>query len=110
MNEDDVSKAAGFVSCAEARDILTRFNASHWRGKGGVGETARYTIPADPKRDDDIRMGAFIDRAERMERDIELLARIRAHPAMDSIGIVSDIDSFDVANLLKELLRGGEGA
>lgn len=47
----------GPVSVAEARQILSRFNASHWNNPG---EHARYTIPADPKRDDDIRMLAFI--------------------------------------------------
>jgi hypothetical protein len=67
---DDVERRAGTVTPAEAREILTRFNASHWHHKD-LGERARYSIPADPRRDDDIRLGVFIDQAERAiaERD-----------------------------------------
>lgn len=52
------------VSHAEARAILSRFNASHWNNPG---EHARYTIPADPERDDDIRLARYIDENERMQ-------------------------------------------
>lgn len=73
---DDVEFRAGTVTPAEAREILVRFNASHWQHKD-IGEHARYSIPADPRRDDDIRMGVFIDQAERAiaERD-QLLAEV----------------------------------
>lgn len=49
---------------AEAREILSRFNASHFRLEGK--EHARYRIPADPAHDDDIRLAAFIEHAERV--------------------------------------------
>lgn len=50
---------------SEAREILRRFCASHF-GRHDQ-EHARASIPADPRRDDDIRMAAFIDRVERLE-------------------------------------------
>lgn len=46
----------------EARDILSRFNASHFGLSGR--EHARYSIPANPDRDDDIRLAAYIKAAE----------------------------------------------
>jgi hypothetical protein len=48
---------AGHVSVEEAREILSRFVHSHFR----EGERARISIPADPRRDDDIRLAVFID-------------------------------------------------
>ena len=59
------TRSAGTVAHDEARGILLRFNASHWRNHGK--EVARYSIPANPDRDDDIRLGAYIARAERLE-------------------------------------------
>lgn len=59
---DQMSREAGPVSAEEARDALGRFNTSHWNSKG---EKARYSIPANPRRDDDIRLGAFIDQSEK---------------------------------------------
>lgn len=38
--------------------MLSRFNSSHWKN---ATERARYSIPADPRRDDDIRLGAYIE-------------------------------------------------
>lgn len=66
-NDREDHVRAGVVTHEEARGILRRFNASHWRNKGGMGECARYTIPADPRRDDDIRLSAYIARCERIE-------------------------------------------
>lgn len=55
------------VTHAEAREILSRFNASHWNnGK----ERARYSIPANPDYDDDIRLGDYIEQAEATEREL----------------------------------------
>ena len=55
--------AAGRVpSPDEAREILSRFNNSHFDNKG---PKARMSIPARPDHDDDILMAAFIDEAER---------------------------------------------
>lgn len=56
-----LDELAGPVSCDEAQEILSRFNASHWNN---ATEHARYSIPANPKRDDDIRLGAFIRQHE----------------------------------------------
>jgi hypothetical protein len=63
----DSSLATGSASVPtpeEARDILSRFNASHFNLSGR--EHARYRIPADPKHDDDLRMSAFINYTEEL--------------------------------------------
>jgi hypothetical protein len=128
MNERDIAAEAGHVSCAEAREIASRFNASHWRGKAGLKEVARYSITANPKRDDDIRLGVFIDRAEAMERDLEALAALRSHPHFEIIIATIESDRAEWASggvggdylneealrvealdLLLKLLRGSNG-
>lgn len=74
--QEQLDAGAGIVLAEEALDILDRFNASHWRGRMPAGtEEARYSIPANPKRDDDIRLGAFIRRAAKVEA---LAKRMRA--------------------------------
>lgn len=55
---------AGVVTPAEAKQILSRYNASHFRSP--EREHARYSIPANPLRDDDIRLGAFIANSEEL--------------------------------------------
>ena len=72
MADRDDHAAAGHVSHDEADAILRRFNASHW---GNPEEHARYSIPADPGRDDDIRLGAYIAAARKTAAD---RARLRA--------------------------------
>lgn len=57
-----MSDNTGPITHAEARQILSRFNASHWMST--EQEHARYTIPGDPRRDDDIRLAAYIDQCE----------------------------------------------
>ena len=59
---DDIDERCGPVEPAEAFAILSRFCHSHFDGrKGDTGrEKARISIPADPTRDDDLRMHAFI--------------------------------------------------
>jgi hypothetical protein len=55
------AREGGQVSHDEAREILSRFNASHWKnGK----ECARYSIPARPEYDDDLRLAAYIAQNE----------------------------------------------
>jgi hypothetical protein len=77
----------GEVTPKEAHEILVRFCHSHFRGRFGdnVKEQARITIPADPRRDDDLRLSAFIERAAlamqdreqiRLEATLEERARI----------------------------------
>lgn len=69
--EDDMRRA-GVVSHEEASAIARRYNTSHWHPRGSRApdglERARYSIPADPRRDDDIRIDAYIARAARVER------------------------------------------
>lgn len=48
------------ITHEEAEEILVRFNASHWRSKRPDSEVARYSIPANPSRDDDLRLHAYI--------------------------------------------------
>lgn len=55
----------GHVSADEADQILIRFNNSHFNN---TGEQARYSIPADPRRDDDIRLAVFIDQYRELKR------------------------------------------
>lgn len=69
--EDDVDE----VTDSEAREILSRFNASHWNNPG---ERARYSIPANPRRDDDIRLGAYIEQTKRMRARLAQLEAFRA--------------------------------
>ena len=66
-NDREDHVAAGDVSVEEARDILCRFVRSHFHNHdyGPGREKARFTIPANPLRDDDFRLGAFISRAEK---------------------------------------------
>ena len=71
-NEREDHRLAGEVSVEEAREALGRFVRSHFRHHDYEGkERARFSIPADPRRDDDIRLGAFISRAEVAFRRIE---------------------------------------
>ena len=58
----------GPITHAEAREIANRYNNSHWRDKAGHEEHARYTIPADPRRDDDLRLAAYIDQCEARDK------------------------------------------
>jgi hypothetical protein len=47
------------ITDEEAREILSRFIASHFGDP--QREHARITIPADPRRDDDLRLAAYIE-------------------------------------------------
>lgn len=62
----------GLVTAEEALEIAHRFVNGHFRnGKEGP----RISIPADPMRDDDLRLVAFIEQSaaeiERLKRDLE---------------------------------------
>ena len=48
------------IDAKEARECLSRFVASHFRDGR---ETARFSIPANVNRDDDLLLGQFIDDA-----------------------------------------------
>ncbi len=118
----DDSEAAGPITPAEAREIADRFNASHWHGIGrpAEGERARYSIPANPKRDDDIRLHAFITQTEALRADmLALLKRVEwkgagppdycsTCPACDADS--DDAQSHDVACPLAAMIRRLEGA
>ena len=60
----------GPITDEEARQILSRYNASHWYHTRPTGrERARYSIPADPKRDDDIRLDAYISQTRTLRAE-----------------------------------------
>lgn len=61
-------------SCAEAREIMRRFNASHFNIRDQ--EHARYSLPADHNHDDDLLMSAFIDKAELALAVVEAAERV----------------------------------
>jgi hypothetical protein len=74
---NDRTDATGMISHDEAEQILSRFNASHWRDRT-THERARYSIPADPKRDDDIRLGEYIKQSRARDAEhAEMLALLR---------------------------------
>lgn len=56
------------VSHAEARAILSRFNASHWNN---TTEHARYSIPARPDHDDDLLLARYIDQGQADDATLE---------------------------------------
>lgn len=76
----------GPITHAEARQMLTRFNASHWNNGQ---EKARYTIPADPRRDDDIRMHAYVDQMEALATDHAALLD-RAEAAENRVNLLEE--------------------
>lgn len=66
INDREDHVAAGDVSVEEAREILSMFVSSHFRHHAeGPHGRARFSIPANPARDSDIRLSAFISRAEK---------------------------------------------
>lgn len=78
--EREDHRLAGDVTADEAQEILDRFINSHWRNHGRYdpeAESARFSIPADPRRDDDIRMSAFIARARKLETVAEAAREYR---------------------------------
>lgn len=82
MREDHA--LAGEVSVEEAREILSRFNSSHFHNHApGPHGRAVYSIPANPRRDSDIRLGAFIERAARAFAEV---ARLRSLPVLETCG------------------------
>lgn len=105
------------ITHKEAREMLSRFNASHWGGRA-AGEKARYTIPADPRRDDDIRLGAYIDQQEKREAAFQALLAERAAyqncPAMQRITTCHPDDGYgplrDAMAKADQALAAMEGA
>lgn len=75
MATEDQTETAERITHTEAYEIAKRYNRSHWRS---AGERARYSIPADPRRDDDLRLYAYIKQNE--ARDAEL-ARVKTQAA-----------------------------
>lgn len=56
------------IDAKEARECLSRFVASHFRDGR---ETARFSIPANVSRDDDLLLGQFIDDADATARALD---------------------------------------
>lgn len=83
--------AAGVVSHDEARAIADRYNTSHWYPRTSAlrpgEERARYSIPPNPLRDDDIRLHAYIARCERIE---SLVRPIIESPAIENVRAILD--------------------
>lgn len=63
----DANKVLTELTPEEAREILIRYNTSHF---DNPGEKARYSIPADPNRDDDLRLNRFIVQYEALRRQL----------------------------------------
>ncbi len=79
-----VIEMCGAVSHDEADEMVTRFIASHFNGRmGSSGEHARITIPADPKRDDDLRLSAYIEQQRAAERSTAALREAAERLAND---------------------------
>lgn len=98
-NDREDYALAGDVSVEEARVHLDRFIQSHYCRD----ERAIFSIPANPKRDSDIRLGAFITRAE---RELAELKRLRiACDALIDAWDDDEIGQVDVA-LIAPLRRG----
>ena len=121
----------------EARDAVGRFNASHWNNPG---EKARYSIPARPDYDDDIRLMTYINASEQQSSRIaELEAEnadlrhrfdVEVHQQVDmatrsleaecdavrkALAIMADnteADGFEMRQAIRELLypTSGEAA
>jgi hypothetical protein len=69
------------VTVGEARESLSRFIASHFRN---AGPHARFSIPTDCRRDDDMLMSAFICQAERAFQEVERL-KLLVNTARDEL-------------------------
>lgn len=105
---DRLSREAGPVSAEEARDALGRFNTSHWNNKG---EKARYSIPANPRRDDDIRLGAFIDQSEKRITLLEETLRgvlQEKRDALTKYRVPTSADLLQQITWLESVLGGGK--
>ena len=88
----------------EAGEILRRFVHSHFRPRLREGdETARFSIPANPRRDDDLRMSAFIGWARRVH---DFMRRL------DDFGLGEMPAAFDreMRALIAEVRPDDEGA
>ena len=107
---DGVAVTHGPVSHDEAEQILLRFNASHW---DNGHEKARYTIPADPQRDDDIRLSAYIAHQRARDAEVAALRQIISDAAREVGAQVSPECSLEFMALLpREIalaLRRAEG-
>lgn len=105
MGEPEDIAEAGVITCDEAEQIAARYNNSHWYKTRGEGERARYSIPADPKRDDDIRLRAFIAQARAAQARIAELeatiARVRERvPRWNRLGPVYQWCAADLSSAL----------
>ena len=70
-NRDEDAKACGLITYEEALQIAQRFVDGHFKNAGKEGP--RISIPADTRRDDDIRLMAFIQQqqwAGTMRKDV----------------------------------------
>jgi hypothetical protein len=81
--EEELEKT-GPITCEEAREIAKRYNASHFRHRDI--EQARYTIPVDFRRDDDVRLSAFISQVEKSQGEAKREAQ--AHRTTEANAVI----------------------
>ena len=67
-------RGQGWVTPDQARDSVLRFVSSHFRHKR-LGEQARFSIPVDMNRDDDMLLMQFIDQVEATLQDHDRLVQ-----------------------------------
>ncbi len=80
----------GMVSHDEAEQILQRFIDKAF---GNRGERPRFSIPANHRYDDDLRLGAYIDQQrarEEASRPVATGSKARAISAVDADALESD--------------------
>lgn len=106
MGDDIYTKRP--ISHDEARAIADRLIASHFRKHDS--ENARITIPADPERDDDLLIGAYIlqQRAATAERDAAVAREAVCREALDNAEAVMSIveprsDKAEYLRCLKQI-------
>lgn len=79
------------IDVQEARDILQRLVNSHF---GNSGEHGRFSIPARPEYDDDLRMSSFITQVEheRAKSDALRTERDEARAALEALRAACQLD------------------
>lgn len=91
-------EAAGAVSVEEAREALDRLvSAAFGRGR------ARISIPVNPRRDDDIRLAAFIAQSERVPRSTSAASASQVEQALALVARGTESEPAQV--LAAEVLR-----
>lgn len=102
--QEDVWRT-GPVSHEEALEILQLFCGSHFQDGR---PKARITIPADPSRDSDIRMGSYIAQCEQREKDLTT-AKERAEAELRRLNDDDDDEPACTYREMRELYHSALG-